>query len=40
MQLNGDERQRHLAIALAQVRLPPDIYIRPWSEADFPPFSA
>lgn len=36
MQLNGKERQHHLAIALAQVRLPPDIHIRPWSEADFP----
>lgn len=35
-QMNAEARQHQLTIALAQVRLPVGINIRPWSEADFP----
>lgn len=34
--MNAEERQQHLTGALAQVKLPPGISIRPWGEADFP----
>ena len=34
--MNAEERQQHLTDALAQVKLPSGITIRPWGEADFP----
>src|SRR5215469_7158043 len=34
--MNAEKRQHHLAIALAEARLPVGIAVRPWSEADFP----
>lgn len=34
--MHAEERQHHLTDALAQVKLPSGIKIRPWGEADFP----
>ena len=34
--MHAEERQHHLTDALAQVKLPSGINIRPWGEADFP----